>query len=423
MLDLRQRPDLLACSDLLWKLLYLLGPVAVRPIMGRKALGYTPVQESWDVAIGKNQAPLITLAYEGVTVEQVLEKRLRKEAFGPEASAVKALAAAEDALIFLKSERLTEELGFQAAALLTQETGGQSAPEVFDRVRRLVHYYRSTPGGLPQWVKHIVATGYGHYTTLLPAGFADAGTSPAQVAGMLAFVFTLESLALSLGCQRTQLEIAVRQAGHETADHTKLGLLWTAEWLLGLRTAEQIRDHFDDLLANPLAVGAIPAQLQGFLLALKFTPLVTRFVAELVGKAFERLPDSVLMPWLSGLILMLRQSGEEALPALFKEVAAGLPNRLAGLKDWQPPWRRSEAAAKPPTSAPAAARSGAEAAAWGLLMAYPAALVGVTKLLGLPVTPIAPEPGARPGTSGAAALLAEYPATLTAVVRLPGLRP
>jgi hypothetical protein len=350
-----------------------------------------------------------------------LEKRLRQAAFGPEASAVKALAAAEDALIFLKSDRLTEELGYQTAALLAQEAGGQSAPEVFDRVRRLVHYYRSTPGGLPEWVKHVVGTGYAHYATLLPAAFADAGTTPAQVAGMLAFVFTLESLALSLGCQRTQLEIAVRQAGHKDTDQAKLGLLWTAEWLLGLRTADQIRDHFDDLLANPLAAGAIPAQLQGFLLALKFTPLVTRLVAELVGKAFERLPDRVLMPWLPGLILMLRQTGDESLPALFKEVSAGLPNRLAGLRNWQPPWRRPAAA---PTVAPAGVtRSAAEAAAAKLLTTYPAALIGVAKLLGLSVTPIAVEPDAPTEQTGAAALLAAYPATLTAVARLPGLRP
>src|SRR5438045_983078 len=83
LLDIRARPELLPCSDLLWKLCYLLGRDAVRPIMGERALGHTPVQESWDVAIGKNQTPLITLGYEGVTVEHVLEKRLKAKAFGP----------------------------------------------------------------------------------------------------------------------------------------------------------------------------------------------------------------------------------------------------------------------------------------------------------------------------------------------------
>ena len=415
LLDFKARPDLLDCSDLLWKIQYLTGHGCVRPIMGRKGLGVVPVQESWDITIGRNQAPLITLAYDGVTVEQVLEKRLKKAGFGPEATAVMALAAAEDALVFLKSDRLTEELGYQAAALLLQETGGQSAPEIFDRVRRLVHHYRATPAGLPEWVKHAVTTGYMHYASLLPTAFEDPGTTPTQLAGMLSFVFTLESLALSLGCDRSQLEIAVKQADGRTADHTKLGLLWTAEWLLGLRTADQIREHFDDLLANPMAAAAMPAQLQGFLLGLKFTPLVTRLVAELVGKAFERLPDRVLMPWLPGLILMLRETGAEALPALFKEVSAQLPNRLPGLADWTPPW----AARRPAATPAAAARQTAGGRPLGLLAAHPDSLLALSRLIGhggemasAPAEAVATE------TGGPAALIGQYPESLNALVGL-----
>jgi Family of unknown function (DUF5682) len=407
LLNFKADPHLLPCSDLLWKLQYLLGPGTVRTIMGERKLGHTPVQESWDIAIGRVQAPLIQLAYEGVTVEQVLEKRLRAAGFGADATAVKALAAAEDALLFLGSDRLVEELGYQCGALLVQEAGGQTAPEIFDRLRRLVHYYRSTPAGLPEWVKAVVATGYGHYTTLLPAAFEDGGTSPQQLAGMLAFLFTLEGLALSLGCSRSQFEIAVKLCGPRTTDPTKLGLLWTTEWLLGLRSADAIRTHFDDALENPLAAAAIPAQLQGFLLALSFTPLVTRLVAELVGKAFERLPDRVLMPWLPGLILMLKGS-DAGLPGLFKEVAAGLPGRLSGLKGWRPPWHTTTTlpppkAAAPPTSA---------GAPLGLMAEHPAALLAVGRLLGFdgPVTP------AQPG--GALGLLGDHPATLRAVAKL-----
>ena len=119
---------------------------------------------------------------------------------------------------------------------------------------------------------------------------------------MLAFLLTLESLALSLGCQRSQLLIAVGQAGPVTDDPNKLGLLWAAEWLLGLRTAEQIRGYLDPALDNPLMLPVFPAYVSGFLLALKFTPLVARLVVELLSKAFERLPDEVLLPWLPGLL-------------------------------------------------------------------------------------------------------------------------
>src|SRR5262249_8204099 len=148
----------------------------------------------------------------------------------------------------------------------------------------LVHYFRSTPTGLPEWVKRFVTTGYSHYATLLPAAFGDRGTSPEQIAGMLAFIFNLESLALSLGCNRSQLLIAVQQAGPVTDDPNKLGLLWSAEWVLGLRTVEQIREFFDRLFENRLAVASFPAYINGFLLALKFTSLVVRLVVELMSR-------------------------------------------------------------------------------------------------------------------------------------------
>jgi hypothetical protein len=383
LLDLRSHPELLPCSDLLWKLRYLLGDRVVRPIMGQRTLGHTPLQESWDVAIGKNQAPLIQLGYEGVTIEQVLEKRLRQKAFAADATTVAALEAAEDCLVYLRSDRLTEELGERATLLLTEETGAQSAPEIFRRVRRLVHHYRATPTGLPVWVKGFVTTGYAHYSTLLPTAFAEESASPDQVAGLLAFLFTLESLALSLGCQRSQLEIAVRQAGTVPVAAEKLGLLWSAEWLLGRRETASIRAFFLDLLGNPLTLSALPAHLNGFVLALQFTPLVAPVVVELVSRAFASLPDRVLMPWLPGLIMMLRQHGEGVLPALLKEAGRSFPGWLADLDAWQPPWEKPAAPAAPPAQ-PTARRGSAEAEVFGLLKQYPESLNALSGLLGAP---------------------------------------
>jgi hypothetical protein len=209
----------------------------------------------------------------------------------------------------------------------------------------------------------------------------------------------------------------VKQCGPRTTDHTKLGLLWTTEWLLGLRAADSIRKDFDDTLENPLAAAAIPAQLQGFLLALSFTPLVTRLVAELVGKAFERLPDRVLMPWLPGLILMLRGSGEASLPALFKEVAANLPGQLAALADWQPPWHRTATPAAAPASPASTPAVGGTP--FGLLAEHPAALSAVTRLLGFEATPLsAASPAPAAAASTTPALLREHPATLHSVAKL-----
>lgn len=420
LIDFRSRPDLLPCSELLWRLRYLLSGRTVRPIMGEKALGQTPVQESWDLEIGKDQTPIIQLGYEGVTVEAVLEKRLHERAFGPTARAGDALAAAEDSILYLHSPRLTDAVGGHATTLLVQETSAQSAPEVFDRVRRLTHFYRSTPDGLPGWIKDFVATGYSHYCTLLPTALADRGTSPEQVAGLLSFVFQLESLALSLGCNRSQLVIAVAQAGPQTDDPNKLGLLWTAQWLLGQRDAASIREFFARLLDNSMAVGSVPAYLNGFLLALKFTPLVARLAVELLSAAFAKLPDRVLMPWLPGLLVMLRGHGGAVLQPLLKEASSCFPSDLAGLLVWRPPWEAE--ATPPPAKAPASTLNATEKSIQELLRDQPDTTNALAVLLGLStewsVQPASGAVGATARETPAGSLLVEYPATTHALAAL-----
>jgi hypothetical protein len=382
LIDFKAQPHLLECSELLWKILYLLKNRTVRPIMGEKKLGHTPVQESWDIEIGKNQTPLIMLGYEGVTVEHVLEKRLKTMAFAPDAKPPVALQAAEDAILYLKSVRLTEDIGIHALGLLVNETSAQSAPEIFDRIRRLIHYYRSTPTGLPDWIKKFVVTGYSHYTTLLPNGFSDRGTKPEEVAGMLAFIFTLESLALSLGCQRSQLVIAIKQSGPVTDDPNKLGLLWTAEWLLGLRDLQSIRDFFAHALENPLSLPGYPGYVNGFLLALQFTPLITRVVVELLSRTFAKLPDQYLMPWLPSLLVALRKHSETVLPVLLKEANTTFPAKLKDLENWQAPWDKVEVKAPAPSeSSPGVKLTDAEDAIRGLLLANRTATDSLAVLL------------------------------------------
>jgi hypothetical protein len=427
LLDLRQRPDLLPCSDLLWKLRYLLAGQVLRPIMGERTLGHTPTQESWDIAIGKYQTPVIQLGYEGVTVEHVLEKRLKSRAFATDATPVTALQAAEDSILYLKSVRLTEEIGEHAIDLLVQETGAQSAPEIFERVRRLVHHFRSTPEGLPAWTQRFVTTGYSHYTTLLPAAFADRGTTPDQVAGMLAFLFNLESLALALGCSRSQLVIAVQQAGPVTEDPNKLGLLWAAEWLLAQRRIEDIRAFFEGLLANRLALTSFPAYINGFLLALQFTPLVNRLVVELVSRAFERLPEDVLLPWLPSLILMLRPHAQAVLPSLLKEASACFPATLDDLARWQPPWQATAAEPAPSAASSQVELNPTEVAVRALLVAAPACTNALAALLGQELvwqtSSAVVSPAAGPGaTSDAEAavhrLLQRHQATMQSLTSL-----
>lgn len=374
LMDLKQQPDLLPCSDVLWRLNYLLGDRLVQPIMGDRSLGYTPIQESWELRIGKHQRDLIMLGYEGVTLEQVLERRLRRAVLEPHARASTALGAVEDSLRLLKHPRLTEELGERAIALLSQETGAEDAPQTFDLVRRLVHYYRTTDRGLPTWIERFVATGYAHYATLLPKAFGDRGTSPEQIAGMLNFIFTLESLALALGCQRSQLLIGVQQAAQEESDPEKLGLLWTTEWLLNLRSLDEMRAFFDHVLSNSLLIRTFPDYLNGFILALGIAPRLSRFLVELLSKLFGSVPDAVLMPRLPSIVLRLR-SHAPLLEPLIKDAAACFPATVAQLSQWTPPWETPPVAIAPP--------SPDEAEINQLLKDYPDTMEAIAALLSL----------------------------------------
>ncbi|MEH0970507.1 hypothetical protein V6U77_05140 [Micromonospora sp. CPCC 205546] len=408
LVDLRAAPELVPCSDLLWRLRHLLPPDAVRPIMGERRLGHRSIQESWDLALGRGQRSLIELGYEGVTVEQVLEQRLRRAVRGPDATASVALEAVEDAIRLLDSPRLVDELGSRAVELLAAERTVDDAPEVLRRIRRLLAHHRAT-GPLPAWCEAFVTTGYAHYCTLLPTAFLDEDSGVRQVGAMLGFLFGMESLAISLGCDRSQLELAVAQC-HPQAP-AKVALLWAARHQLGLLSLAELRERCAALLGNPLVVPAFPQYLSGFVQALEPAPGLAPFVVEVMSSAFARLPDPVLLPWLPTLITTLREHASELVPLLVREAGRTFPGSLAALDAWVPPWSASAAA---PTSTVPAVGSGPVAA---LLTAHPQSVDAVAALLGC-------DSGWREAgavvavPAGLAALLAAHPETVDAVAGL-----
>ncbi|MEU6985874.1 hypothetical protein ABZ946_20965 [Streptomyces sp. NPDC046324] len=405
LLDIAARPELEPCSDVLWMLRYLMPHGAARPIMGERTLGERPIQESWDLALGTHQRALIELGYEGVSIEQVLEQRLRRAAYGPQATAATVLQAVEDATLHLRSRRLSDELGTRALEVLAAERSVDGAPEVLRRVRRLLAYYRTSEPVLPAWIESFVKTGYAHYCTLLPTAFADEDAGVRQVAAMLGFLFSMESLALSLGCDRTQLELAVAQSHPE--DPSKTALLWAAQTQLGTMTRSELRERCDGLLDNPLALPTYPRYLSGLLHALEPAPALTDFVVEAVSNAFGRLPDPVLLPWLPTLITTLRAGGADLAPLLIREAGRIFPSRLGELDSWVPPWRETQPIPTRTTSAPGAGDRAI------LLDAHPAACDAVAALLGCE----GPWEPAATGRSGLA-LMARHPTTAEAVEAL-----
>ncbi|MFB7512123.1 hypothetical protein [Streptomyces sp. NPDC056144] len=405
LLDMAADPGLRACSDVLWMLRRLMPPGAARPIMGERRLGERPIQESWDLALGTHQRALIELGYEGVSLEQVLEQRLRRTAFGPRATAAEVLETVEDALLHLGGRRLADELGTRALEVLAAERTADGAPEVLRRVRGLLAYYRTHEAVLPSWIESFVRTGYAHYCTLLPIAFRDEDATVGQVAAMLGFLFSMESLALSLGCDRTQLELAVAQS--HPGDQAKTALLWAAQVQLGTLSRAGLRERCDELLGNPLVVPAYPRYLSGFVHALEPVPGLADVVVEAVSNAFGRLPDAVLLPWLPTLITTLRANAADLAPLLIREAGRVFPARLAALDTWVPPWKQQAPTAPVPRTRTGDARGAA------LLPAHPATCDALAGLLGVDEPWAAAETGAR-----TPALPDRYPDTARAVAAL-----
>jgi len=419
LLDLQAQPELTPCSDLLWMLRYLLPGDAVRPIMGERRLGDRSIQESWDLALGRHQRSIIELGYEGVTVEQVLEQRLRRVAWGPRVTAATALEAVEDAIRFLGSRRLVAELGVRAVELLAAERTVDDAPEVLRRIRRLLAHYRATEPTLPAWCEAFVTAGYAHYCTLLPTAFVDEETGVRQVAAMLGFLFSMESLALALGCDRAQLELAVRQSHPEAP--ARVALHWAARHQLGLLPLAELRSRCDELLANPLVVPAFPQYLSGLVQALEPVPGLAPFVVEVMSNAFARLPDPVLLPWLPVLVTTLRDQAHELVPTLVREAGRTFPGNLAAVDAWVPPWAGRPASPPAPLAGLAGhgglvAQAGPVGPVVDLLVEHPATCDAVAALLGC-------DGGWRPGDPRpphpeAGELLARHPTTAEAVAAL-----
>ncbi|MGW0790126.1 hypothetical protein ACWD04_18190 [Streptomyces sp. NPDC002911] len=406
LLDMTSQPELRQCSDVLWMLRHLMPHGAARPIMGERELGKQSVQESWDLALGTHQRALIELGYEGVSIEQVLEQRLRRAAYAPNATTAQVLGAVEDAELHLRSGRLADELGTRALEVLATERSVDGAPEVLRRVRRLLAYYRISRPALPSWTESFAKTGYAHYCTLLPTAFTDEDATVRQVAAMLGFLFSMESLALSLGCDRTQLDLAFAQS--HPREPSRVALLWAAQVQLGQLSRAELRGRCDHLLADPLVLSSYPRYLSGFLHALEPVPQLADFVVEAVSNAFARLPDPVLLPWLPTLITTLRSEGADLAPLLIREAGRVFPGRLAALDAWVPPWQ----AAPEAPAAPAATGGGAARRAV-LLAAHPETCDSVAELLGYEGTWEAEAPA-----SSGAVLVGRHPQTAAALEAL-----
>ncbi len=191
-----------------------------------------------------------------------------------------------------------------------------------------------------------------------------------------------------MGCSRSQVTLALEQAAVLAVDPEKLGLLWAAEWLTQRRDEEALRQSFRDVLTHPLGRAAYPRYLSGFLQALGFAPRLAPLGVELLGRAFESLPDHVLLPWIPGLLSALEARKSDVLPGLFREALGQLPRSANELAGWVAPWEavRVEIAETP----------GDLSGACGILRAFPAATEAWAGVLGIPTAWAAERPSPLP---------------------------
>ena len=177
LLDIAAQPELGRCSDVLWMLRRLMPPGAVRPIMGERKLGEQPIQESWDLALGTHQRPLIELGYEGVSVEQVLEQRLRRTAYAPRATRRPAWRQSRTRPCTCAAAASPTSWGPApwTSCPPSERRRRPGGPAPGTPAARVLPHQRAV---LPPWIESFVKAGYAHYCTLLPAAFTDETHRP-----------------------------------------------------------------------------------------------------------------------------------------------------------------------------------------------------------------------------------------------------
>ncbi len=189
-----------------------------------------------------------------------------------------------------------------------------------------------------------------------------------------------------------------------------MALLWAAHNQFGMLPLAELRERCDALRGNALVVPSFPQYLSGFVQALEPAPVLSGFVVELLSKAFARLPDRVLLPWLPTLITTFKDQAGELVPVLIREAGRTFPATLSAVDAWTPPW---EAGATPKQAGPAV--SGGPAT--DLLRAHPEPVEALATLLGCAGS------WQEPAGAGAAppeliALLTDHPETAADLSRL-----
>ncbi|MGG6263144.1 DUF5682 family protein [Leptolyngbya sp. AN03gr2] len=332
LLNFNVQPTWLECSQLLWRLHYLGGDELAKPIMGACKLGVVPTQESWDIYVGKNQKSLIKLGYEGITVEEIIEKRLLKITQNTNASTVDVLNTIFDSLLYLHNPHLTETLGnFADQQFITNSAVGE-ASKVFEKTRYLIQFYRSQSTAIPQWILNFIGTGFQYYCQRLPATCTEKEAASKELCAMLNFLIQLEGFATSAGLNAQQFDLSLNQCQQLVADPAKTAIIHAACILRSQMTEQSVREAATLRRTSSVLISTFPLYVAGLVESLSFAPFLANLAGDLLNSFFT-MPDTVLIPWLPALVLKLQEM-PDLLKLLVEPVIPTLPQSLSQLDQW-----------------------------------------------------------------------------------------
>ena len=298
--DLKKEPHYQVTSDLLWVLKFL--NVNVTPIVGQKKLGAQDNQESWDLYIYKQQNPLIQLAYEGITVEDVFRNRVTKK-ITQKSKPVEVLSAIRTVLTYLDNDDIS--LAYLTKMLLnsTFDLRFESPMELYNLTIEILNFYRTQKTGVPHWLNTYILTAYRAYCQELASAVDDSTISTESIATIFNFIFKVESIALAQGASRNELELAFILINRLTnLPIGKKAVVLAAESLLKDEKEDELKLIVAKTFWNPLTIQTLSDLLAGIVYSTNFAPNAVNIIIELLDQCFRKLDDKLLFQWMPLLI-------------------------------------------------------------------------------------------------------------------------
>ncbi len=332
--NLAQQPEYKEISNLLWLLKAL--NVRVVSIVGQKKLGYHENQESWDIYIYKEQNTLLSLAHEGITVEEVFRKRVLKKV-DEKSTIIDILTCIRDVLTYLPSDDISLRYLSESLIGRTRDLRFENPLDVYNLTSELLNYFRTLKTGIPHWFKEFIVSAYRSYCQELTSAIDDNSFSTENIATMFSFIFKVESVALSQGATRKELEISFKMINNLDLPIGKKAVVLAAESLLNSEKEFELKKVVATTFWNPYMIQSLSDLLTGLIFSTNFTPNIFSIIVELLDQCFRLLKEDLLHQWMPQLINTFSELKTEYIAKIandLKRYYKGSANEISKMSLW-----------------------------------------------------------------------------------------